>query len=151
MESAAKSKISFPGVFRRQLDEKNRFTIPSDWRGKGEVKEVYLVPKGGECLLVLTVEEFGRVTAKGEKLEETEPIEAAKFLRHFHAAARRGAPDGHGRLVLPEDFCEKFTLGDGIALVGGSGRFEIWNLARWDRTAEVEQPEYQPVARRMGV
>ncbi len=152
MDQVALVKVSFAGVFPRPLDDKNRVTVPSDWRNKGQVDEIYFVPKGDDrCLLVMTVQEFARVSANGEKLEETEPIEADKFLRHFHASARVGAPDSHGRLVLPADYCQRFDLKDEVVLVGNSGRFEIWNSARWSEAVKVEQPGYQRSSARFRV
>jgi DNA-binding transcriptional regulator/RsmH inhibitor MraZ len=37
------------------------------------------------------------------------------------------------------------------ALVGGRGRFEIWNLQRWKRAHEEETPTYQHVANVIGL
>jgi DNA-binding transcriptional regulator/RsmH inhibitor MraZ len=38
-----------------------------------------------------------------------------------------------------------------VALVGGRGRFEIWNLQRWKRAHEEEAPTYQHVANLIGL
>jgi len=55
------------------------------------------------------------------------------------------------RLVLPEDLCRKLGLKGEVALVGGQGRFEVWNLQRWKRAHEEETPTYQHVASAIGL
>ena len=49
------------------------------------------------------------------------------FLRQLHSRAQHGLADKQGRLVLPEELCRKIGLKGEVALVGGRGRFEIWN------------------------
>ena len=56
-----------------------------------------------------------------------------------------------GASVLPEDFCKQLGLKGEVALVGGRGRFEIWNLQKWKRAHEEETPTYQHVANVIGL
>ena len=62
------------------------------------------------------------------------------FLRQLHSRAQHAASDRQGRLVLPEELCRKLGLKGEVALVGGRGRFEIWNLQRWKQAHEEETP-----------
>ena len=86
---------------------------------------------------------------------EAEPSVSARdrrvFLRQLHSRAQHGAADKQGRLVLPEDLCKQLGLKGEVALVGGRGRFEIWNLQRWKRAHEEEAPTYQHVANVIGL
>ncbi len=68
-------------------------------------------------------------------------------FRHFID----GGADRQGRLVLPVDLCKEIELKGEVALVGGRGRFEIWNLQRWKRAHEEEAPTYQHVANLIGL
>ena len=52
---------------------------------------------------------------------------------------------------LPEDLCKKLNLKGEVALVGGRGRFEIWNLARWKQANTDETSTYQHVANVLGL
>ncbi len=65
---------------------------------------------------------------------------------HQYSRAQHAGADRQGRLVLPEELCRKVGLKGEVALVGGQGRFEIWNLQRWKRAHEEETPTYQHVA-----
>ncbi len=73
------------------------------------------------------------------------------FLRQLHSRAQHAGADRQGRLVLPEDLCRKLGLKGEVALVGGQGRFEIWNLQRWTRAHEEETPTYRHVASVIGL
>jgi len=73
------------------------------------------------------------------------------FFRQLHARAQHGAADRQGRLVLPVDLCKEIELKGEVALVGGRGRFEIWNLQRWKRAHEEEAPTYKHVANLIGL
>ena len=66
-------------------------------------------------------------------------------------AEQHGAADRQGRLVLPEELCKKVGLKGEVALVGGRGRFEIWNLQRWKKAHEEETATYQHVANVIGL
>lgn len=73
------------------------------------------------------------------------------FLRHLHSRAQHGSADRQGRLVLPEDLCKQVGLKGEVALVGGSGRFEIWNLQRWKKAHQDDTATYQHVANVIGL
>ncbi len=79
------------------------------------------------------------------------PRDRRIFLRHLHSRAQHGAADKQGRLVLPEELCKKLDLKGEVSLVGGRGRFEIWNLQRWKRAHEEETSTYQHVAGVIGL
>jgi len=73
------------------------------------------------------------------------------FLRQLHSRAQHAISDRQGRLVLPEELCRRVGLKGEVALVGGRGRFEIWNLQRWRRAHEEETPTYEHVANVIGL
>jgi DNA-binding transcriptional regulator/RsmH inhibitor MraZ len=88
-----------------------------------------------------TVETDANVSARDRRV----------FFRQLHARAQHGAADKQGRLVLPEEICKRLGLKGEIALVGGRGRFEIWNQSRWKRAHDDETPTYQHVANVVGL
>jgi DNA-binding transcriptional regulator/RsmH inhibitor MraZ len=52
---------------------------------------------------------------------------------------------------LPDELCKQLSLNGEVAVVGGRGRFEVWNLGRWKRAHEEETPTYQHVANVVGL
>src|SRR5438045_8696788 len=150
MESIASAQ-TYAGEFRHALDEKNRLTMPSRCRRKSAEELILLADSQNQCLLVMSPEEFARMSAAAEGNASVAARERRVFLRQLHSRAQHGLADKQGRLVLPEDLCRKIGLKGEVALVGGRGRFEIWNVARWKRAHEEETPTYQHVANVIGL
>ena len=91
--------------------------------------------------MTATVEADPNVSARDKRV----------FFRQLHSRTQHGASDRQGRLLLPEELCKKVALKGEVALVGGRGRFEIWNLSRWKKANEEETPTYQNVADIVGL
>ena len=152
MPLVSDSSVFFAGEFRHQLDDKNRVTVPSRWRRSGEGEELIMVPDpNGQCLLVMPPNEFDRVGAEAEKIDGISKRDLRVFLRRLHAQAQHGSFDKQGRLLLPDNFCKQLALKGEVALVGGRGRFEIWNYARRQRAHADEHPTYQAIANMVGL
>ncbi|MEP6937937.1 MAG: hypothetical protein ABI871_07700 [Chthoniobacterales bacterium] len=151
MDTRSQNHNFYAGEFRHSIDEKNRLTIPSRWR-RGDGEELIILAEAhGQYLLVMPPDEFARMTAQ----VESDPTIAARdrrvFFRQLHSRAQHGSSDRQGRLVLPEDLCQQLGLKGEVALVGGRGRFEIWNSQKWKRAHEEETPTYQHVANAIGL
>ena len=141
----------YAGEFRHFIDEKNRITIPARWR-RNDAEEFIILPEAThQFLLVMSPEEFSRMSAAAEADPNVSARDRRVFFRQLHARAEHGSIDKQGRLVLPVDLCKKVGLKGEVALVGGRGRFEIWNLQRWKKAHEEETPTYQHVANVIGL
>ena len=88
--------------------------------------------------MVMSQEEFARMSAQAENNSAISARDRANFFAPSPFARRTRAVGRQGRLVLPEDMCRQLGLKGEVALVGGRGRFEIWNLPRWKRAHEEE-------------
>jgi MraZ protein len=151
MENNSQPQTFYAGNFRHAIDDKNRITIHSRWRGEGAEEFILLADANQQCLLVMSPQEFDRMSSAGASDPNVSPRDRRVFLRHLHARAEHGASDRQGRLVLPEHFCKELGLKGEVTLVGGRGRFEIWNLSRWKRAHEEETVTYQHVANLIGL
>ena len=151
MDTASPPERFYAGEFRHSIDEKNRVTIPSRWR-RDEAEEFILLPETShQFLLVMSPEEFARMSSTAESNLAVSARDRRVFLRQLHSRAQHAGTDRQGRLVLPEELCRKVGLKGEVALVGNRGRFEIWNLQRWKRAHEEETPTYQHVANVIGL
>lgn len=147
----SQTQTFYAGEFRHSMDEKNRITIPARWRS-GETENFIILPEPGfQYLLVMLEREFARVSAQAQSTALVSSRERRIFSRQLHARAQHGSSDKQGRLVLPVDICHRLDLKGEVALVGGQGRFEIWNLQKWKRSQEEETPTYQHVADVIGL
>jgi MraZ protein len=141
----------YAGEFRHSVDDKNRITIPSRWR-RGEGEEFILLPEPNlQFLVVMSPEEFDRMSMLAGSDPNVSARDRRIFSRQLHSRAEHGMSDRQGRLVLPEDLCKQLGLKGEVALVGGRGRFEIWNSQRWRRAHEEETSTYQHVANLIGL
>jgi len=151
MDLPSPTQSFYAGEFRHAIDDKNRITIPSRWR-RDEAEEFILLPEANhQFVLVISPEEFARMSSAAESNEAVSARDRRVFLRQLHSRAQHGAADRQGRLVLPEELCKRIGLKGEVALIGGRGRFEIWNLQRWKRAHEEETPTYQHVANVIGL
>jgi MraZ protein len=153
MDSDSQPQKFFAGEFRHAIDEKNRITVPSDWRRRdGQGQDFIILPEPHfQYLAVMSAEEFARLKTQADSDTTVSARDRRTFSRQLHARAEDGASDKQGRLVLPEHFCKELGLKGEVALVGGRGRFEIWNLQKWKRAQEEETPTYQHVANVIGL
>ena len=151
MDPNSQPQIFYAGEFRHSIDEKNRLTIPSRWR-RQETEDFIILPEAQEgFLLVMSHQEFARVSAEAEASSAVAPRERRVFLRHLHARAGHASSDKQGRLVLPQDVCKLLGLTGEVTLVGGRGRFEIWNSGKWKQAHKEEKATYQRVADVIGL
>lgn len=151
METPSPAQSFYAGEFRHFIDEKNRITIPARWRRDDSEEFVILPEANDQFLVVMSPQEFSRMNLAIEADPNVSARDRRVFFRQLHARAQHGGADRQGRLVLPEDLCKRVGLKGEVALVGGRGRFEIWNLSRWKRAHDDETPTYQHVANVVGL
>ena len=141
----------YAGEFRHFIDEKNRITIPARWRRGSAEEFIILAEATHQFLLVMSPEEFSRMSAAAESDASVSARDRRVFFRQLHARAQHASADKQGRLVLPVDLCQKVGLKGEVVLVGGRGRFEIWNLQKRKKADAEETPTYQHVANVIGL
>jgi MraZ protein len=155
MDNDSQLQNFYAGAFRHAIDEKNRITIRAQWRRRGgeEKGEDFIMLAGPnlQYLLVMRPDEFAHMTAAAENSSAVSPSEARKFLRQVHARSQLGASDKQGRLVLPEEMCSLLDLNGEVMLVGGRGRFEVWNLQKWKDAYEQETAAFDRVSDAIGL
>ena len=151
MDLDPQSRNFYAGEFRHSVDDKNRITIPSWWRGEKAEEFIILPEPQGQYLLVMSPEEFARMSAQAEANSTLSARDRRVFSRQLHSRAEHGSSDKQGRLVLPEAHCRELGLKGEVALVGGRGRFEIWNSAKWKQAHREEKATYQRVADVIGL
>ena len=151
MDADSQPERFYAGEFRHSIDEKNRITIPSRWRRDGAEDFILLPEATQQFLLVMSPTEFAKMGSVAETDEKISPRDRRVFLHQLHSRAQHANADRQGRLVLPDELCQKVGLKSEVALVGNRGRFEIWNLQRWKRAHEEETATYQHVAKEIGL
>jgi MraZ protein len=151
MPAETSSAPIFSGEFRHGLDGKNRVTIPSRWR-QSEADEFFLMPDRTNMFLrAMPPAQFRAVADKVANNPAVTEKDKAIFLRHFYSRSQHAVMDKQGRIVLPEEFCEKLHLRGEIVLVGAHDKFELWNREAWDAVAQMEAGTFDRVAELAGL
>jgi MraZ protein len=142
---------SYAGEFRHGIDPKNRVTIPVSWRRDEDGELFYLrMDTTGSFVLALPLEECERIKAEvAAQLKDR--AKEQEFNRMFLGAAKECRADKQGRLVVPPEFAKQAAIEGDAVLVGTGGRFELWNVARWDAKKQADSPVYDMVAGGMGL
>jgi len=131
----------FMGEFCHAIDGKNRITIPSPWRFEEEV-ELFLIPStSSNCLIVMPRKELDRIRAKAADMSGPQ---RTAVLRRIGSQGRQATLDKHGRLSLPDEFCQQFKLTGNVTLCGALETIEIWNTAEWNAAAPTTKSASDP-------
>lgn len=133
----------FRGRFSHTIDPKGRLSIPAKFREALEQeygeKRLVVVPND-YCLEVRPFKEWERIEEKVKALAQMDP-DVQKFNRLYISRAVDVVVDGQGRIQLTPEYRARAALVKDVILVGGVGKFEIWNKERFEEYDRTNQPE----------
>lgn len=117
------------GEYEHTLDEKNRISIPKQFR-TGLGKKIVMTRGLDNCLFVYPKASFEKVT---KKLQELSFAQADKrgFSRFILSGAAEIEVDGAGRVLIPEHQREFAKLSKNVIFAGVSDRVEVWDAEVW--------------------
>lgn len=120
-------KSFYVGEFSHQIDAKNRLTIPSKWRFKGDQEDIYLaLPNPIGCitiyppLMVTKLEEKAAAISLGNQ-------KGQKTLIKLFSQADTFGCDKQGRINLNEKLLKHSKMKKSALLVGSYVTFSIWD------------------------
>ncbi|MEI9893888.1 MAG: hypothetical protein WDN28_08285 [Chthoniobacter sp.] len=140
----------FMGEFCHAIDGKNRITIPSEWRPANEATvELFLIPSTtAHCLTVMPRAALDAIRQKAAALPGAQRTAA---YRRLGALSRQVSLDKHGRLSLPEEFCQQLKLSGNVTLSGVVETFEIWNTEEWNAAQAIQKAVADPILADLGL
>src|SRR5256885_2644022 len=101
MDTPSPSQIFYAGQFRHAIDEKNRITIPARWR-RDRAEEFIILPEAShQFLMVMSPEEFSRMTAAAEANTQVSARDRRVFFCPLPARAGQGGRGRPGGPRLP--------------------------------------------------
>jgi len=125
-------KAIYVGLFRHNLDAKNRLTVPSKWRFAGDEGDAYLgLPHPDGYISVLPPAEKDRLYEKVLEMKMSDR-DAQDFLHRFFADAHSFGCDKQGRINIDAGLVSHAGLKKEAVLVGTMTRFAIWSPERWE-------------------
>lgn len=126
-------KAIYTGLFRHNLDDKGRLTIPSAWRTVHAESDAFLAtPHPDGYVAVLPPAEVEKLHEKisGMKLSDAS---AQAFAARFFSQTQSFSFDKAGRIGLSEDLLKHAGLTRDAVLVGSLTKFNIYSPARWQQ------------------
>ncbi len=149
------SKTYLAGNFRHFLDDKNRVTIPSNWRGLFEKGTSFLaIPNPGGYVSVLPPKEADKLYDKFAEVPFSDTA-AQNDISVFMSSTQAFTFDSQGRIALNESLSRHAALGgpkSEVVLVGGLNKFNIYNPAMWSEVEQESTPATQRgVMQRFGI
>ncbi|MEM9159894.1 MAG: mraZ [Verrucomicrobiota bacterium] len=122
----------YVGKHQRNLDSKNRLTIPSKWRFDGDTEDVYLaLPDPSGCILVLPPAQVDKLYEQIESQQMSDE-DAQEFQDAFFSQAVSFGCDKQGRINLPEELLAHSGIQKEAVIIGRMTSFRIWSAGKWE-------------------
>lgn len=118
------------GTYHHQLDQKNRFRIPTKLKERLGSDLVLTIGSGG------ALELFSETMLEESVLSKLENISlfdetAQKSLRLLLSSAHQLEEDNQGRFLLPQSLKSHANIQKNIVIIGVGNRVEIWSEEEW--------------------
>ena len=120
----------FLGEYSHNLDSKGRLTIPAKYREQLEQGMVVTRNPTANCLLLMPLDEWARVSAKVSALPLTDP-RSALLRRALFSAAEDLSQDKQGRILISQRLREYARIETEIVVAGVDTHIELWNPGQW--------------------
>jgi MraZ protein len=148
-----KAQRFFTGKAEHTIDNQNRVTIPSIWRGaKGEEQQFFIAPHPDKGLWVFPEQEMERLRVKLAERSLADR-DTWKFVRVFSGEMHQCVVDSQGRITLSEELLKHAGLSKGstAVLVGMVKHIEIWTTERWEQLKSDAGDNYGEITARVGL
>ena len=119
----------FIGEYEHTLDEKNRVSIPKQFR-TGLGKKMVMTRGLDNCLFVYSRTSWEKVAGKLQELSFAQ-ADTRGFNRFILSGAVEVEVDAAGRALIPEHQRQFAGLSKTIVFAGVSDRVEIWDAKAW--------------------
>jgi MraZ protein len=137
----------FIGTYHHNLDEKNRFILPSKLREK----------LGGTIYVTLGLDKCLTVYPEETYMKLAENLNNASFMhednrnykRTFFGNSYELTLDKQGRVTLDKNLCLKVGITKEIVVVGVQDHVEVWDKERYERMEEANDASYEDNAARV--
>ncbi len=138
---AQPGKAFYTGLFRHNLDDKGRLTIPSAWRYAHEESDMFLAtPHPDGYIAVLPPAEVAKLEAKIAAMKLSDAA-AQKFSAKFFSQTQTFSFDKAGRVGLTDELLKHAKISKDAVLVGSLTKFNIYSPARWAKEEAGDEGE----------
>ena len=134
----------FFGYYEHSLDNKGRLVIPSKMRS--ELGLVVYVNKGFDGALSLYTKEGYQNLLNESKKRPFNKKNSRDYLRILFASTYELEIDKQGRIQLPSQMIEKYSLGKDFVIIGVGDHVELWDMKTYKEYEEKAIGEFEKIA-----
>lgn len=149
---APSGKAFYTGLFRHNLDDKSRLTIPSAWRYAHEESDTFLAtPHPDGYIAVLPPAEVEKLHAKIAQMALSDGA-GQDFVARFFAQTQSFSFDKAGRVGLDAELLKHAGIAKEAVLVGSLTKFNLYAPSRWEKVeARTSGENFGDLMRRIGI
>lgn len=140
--------MMFIGEYEHSLDEKNRVSLPKNFR-KDLGKKVVMTRGLDNCLFVYSRANWEKVAARLQELSFAQ-ADTRGFNRFILSGAAEVEVDGAGRILVPEHQKQFAGLKKTIVFAGVNDRVEVWDSAKWQTYKARIEKQADVLAEKLG-
>lgn len=127
------------GEYAHNLDARNRVTIPSSWRVKGDQEDFYLAwPNPEGCISIYPPAKCDELLTELRTKIKRSDRRGQQMMRRLLSKGTKFGCDGQGRILLPEPLLRHAEIAKAVTLVGMGETFEIWAAEVYAKIDEEE-------------
>jgi len=126
------------GSFEHRIDEKDRLSLPAQFRRESGEQTLVLVHVFPESLTLYPEASWAQVEGRLREMMRLQPAARAYVLR-VTANAVEVVPDKQGRILVPQRLQDAVGITGPTLVVGAIDRIELWNPERF-AAATAEPP-----------
>jgi MraZ protein len=138
----------FIGEYEHTLDEKNRVSLPKQFR-TGLGRKIIMTRGLDNCLFVYSRSSWEKVAARLQELSFAH-ADTRGFNRFILSGAAEVEVDSAGRILVPEHQRQFANLKKTIVFAGVSDRIEVWNAEKWNEYKEAIEKKADALAEKLG-
>jgi len=137
----------FFGTFERNLDEKNRLTLPSKLREELGVK-VFIMKGFDGCLSIYKEVEFAKLVKEINSLPFNEK-NSRDYLRIQLASVVELGVDKAGRVQIPTQLVNKYQISKDVTVIGAADHVEVWSKQTYENYLESVESSFEEIAEKI--
>ena len=132
------------GKYYHTLDDKNRLMLPKKMK-ESLTGNLYLIRGYDGCLSIYKEVDFLEYVNKISSLSYTKQ-ETRHVARLGYSSVNELKLDKAGRIQLPQQIINEFSIGKEVVVVGVFNHLEIWDKKTWDEYENNNKDKFEQIS-----
>jgi len=134
----------FFGSYAHSLDDKNRLVIPSKMRSEIGAR-LYIMKGFDGAVSLFTEKSFEKLMAEFNSLPFNKK-DARSYLRTQLATTSELELDKAGRVILPGNLLEKYSISKNVMVIGMGDHIEVWDAKAYESYEAEADKNFESIA-----